>query len=306
MAYAEKPESDGDAAAKPCILCGTAPAAELWRQGPYRLVKCRSCELAFIENPPGAAELARLYSFETGYMKHYSDPDADFSFKWEKAAHQCDLLEAKVPKGRLLDIGCSAGFFLKTARDRGWDVMGIELSPDTSEIARRRHGLNVITTGVDDSALEAQSFDVITLWDVIEHVPNPLETLHHVKRLLRPGGRVVMETPNIDGLFPRLSYALAGKTGFWPHPEPPFHLFQFSKKTIARVLERAGFEKVSFRDEHIPVDYSFRAFPRSLKSPRRLGYYAVFSSLARLAPYVGAGDALVVFARLPEGPGSAA
>lgn len=297
MACHESSEASSNTTVKPCILCGYVPVTPIWQQDPYRLVKCTSCELAFIENPPTEEELARLYSFQMGYMEHYADPSTDFSHKWEKARHQCDLLDSKVPKGRLLDVGCSAGFFLKTAKDRGWDVMGIELSPDTAEIGRKRHGLNIVTASLEDSELKEQSFDVITLWDVIEHLPNPLDALHHVKRLLRPGGWVVVESPNIDGLFPRLSYLVANLINFWPHPEPPFHLFQFSKKTMRNVLNRAGFDNITVWDQGIPVWYSFRPISKTFRSPRKLCYFIVFSPIAKLAPLVRAGDAMVVFAQ---------
>src|SRR5690349_22293158 len=132
--------------------------------------------------------------------------------------------------GRLLDVGCSAGFFLKVARDRGFDVHGLEIPADTAALARERYDVDVQVGTLDDAHFEPGSFDVVTMWDVIEHVRDPVGAMSTVARLLKPGGIAALMTPNVEGLFPRLSYRVADRVGFWPHPEPPAHLFQFGKQ----------------------------------------------------------------------------
>ena len=171
------------------------------------------------------------------------------------------FLERYAAPGRLLDIGCSAGFFLDEARRAGWSVSGLEKSADTAALARALHDVDVTvgTLGQDDS-LPSASFDVVTLWDVIEHVPEPLATLRRAHNLLSRDGVIAIQTPNIGGLFPRMSYLVARRLDYWPHPEPPGHLFQFSTRTLDRLLCMAG-----FRNDYQTCFYSIDVFIRGFE-----------------------------------------
>jgi 2-polyprenyl-3-methyl-5-hydroxy-6-metoxy-1,4-benzoquinol methylase len=262
----------------------------------FDLVRCRVCDLVYVANPPPLEALRRQYSFESGYQHRYADTSADVSFEIETARkHLADLQRFKAA-GRLLDIGCSAGFFLAEARVAGWDVSGLELSEDTAEIARRRARVEVTTGVLGDEMFRSGSFDAVTMWDVIEHVADPVSTLGGVSRILKDDGVLMMETPNIDGLFPRVSYRIAETVNFWPHPEPPYHLFQFSKKTVRRLLQAVGMRAVGIKDRRIPLSYSFGT-PRDLmRSPRHLAYALAFVPLAVVGPALGQGDSLVIAA----------
>jgi SAM-dependent methyltransferase len=167
------------------------------------------------------------------------------------------------PAGRpLLDVGCYTGVFVEIADKHGWQASGIEPSRWAVQEAQTR-GLRVVQGTLQDAALPEAAFDVITLWDVIEHVMDPRGTVESAYRLLKPGGLIVLHTIDIDSLFARLM----GRR--WPWLME-MHLFYFSRRTMRAMLESCGFEVVRDRPQG-----------RYL----RLGY--LMSRLRALAPVVG-------------------
>lgn len=285
-----------------CVVCGSTQHEHVYEKDGYELVRCSKCDLVAVANPPTTEELSRLYDSEHGYHTDWLDPDSDAAARERAAAaEQASVISEQPFRGRLCDVGCSVGFFLDEARARGWEVTGVEMNPTTADTARETFGLDVHTGTTATVDLEPGSFDVVTLWDVIEHVPDPPETLAEVRELLRPGGTLWLETPNIDGLFPRVSYGLGRRLGHWPHPEPPFHLFQFSVDTLTRVLNDAGFDVTDVRHVRIPLRYTFGG-PRDMaRTPQKAGYAAVFGAFAAVGPLVNRGDSILVAARRRSG-----
>jgi 2-polyprenyl-3-methyl-5-hydroxy-6-metoxy-1,4-benzoquinol methylase len=198
--------------------------------------------------------------------------------------------------GRILDVGCSAGFFLERARAEGWTTFGVEISNDTAELARGR-GLDVFTGTLEQAGFRRGSFDVVTMWDVLEHVEDPVAEIAITAEVLKEEGLLALSTPNIGGIFPRLSYRAARWTGRWPHPEPPHHLFQFSKATISRLLKQGGLTTIQILDRRAPLSYTFGDWSLLLREPKRLAYAAVLAPVAWVAPLVRGGDDMVVIAR---------
>jgi hypothetical protein len=135
------------------------------------------------------------------------------------------------------------------------------------------------------------------MWDIVEHVPYPIQLLSQARELLCEDGWLWLTTPNIDGLFPQASLRVASSVGKWPHPEPPYHLTQFSEETITDALHRAGFEHVVVKQQSIPLSYSFGSAKKMLTDPRRLAYAAAFAPLAFLGPLIGRGDTMLVAAK---------
>ena len=156
----------------------------------------------------------------------------------------------------------------------------------------------------NDGALERGmyapgSFDVITLWDVIEHVPDPRAVLEMAAELLAPGGVMMVKTPNCDGLYPRLSLALAGRLGFWGHPDPPGHLFQFSVSTLSRMVHAVGLRACAVHHGRIPIEYSFGKPAGWFRSAKWAAYCVMFLPLAWAGPLLRQGDDFTVVARRP-------
>ena len=162
-------------------------------------------------------------------------------------------------RGRLLDVGCSAGSFLLAARDRGWDVHGIDISPAAVDHALDVLGLGATLATLEDAPFPHESFDVITLFECIEHLPHPTRALLSASRLLRPDGLLVITTPNIDGFVPRSTYQLLARTiGAWEHPTPPHHLYQFSRRTLTALLRKTGFEVLAYATRPMGLKFTVK------------------------------------------------
>lgn len=280
-----------------CNLCGQTQFDALLRKDGYDLMRCRGCHLLFVGNPPTDEQRAHLYSFESGYHAALDVDPVSNAFHEREAALNLRVLRRHVTRGRMLDIGCSTGIFLQAARAAGWPAQGLEYSPDSSRVAREVHHLDVKTGELRADTYAPGSFDIVTFWDVIEHLPDPLGTLKLVHTILAPGGLLVLKTPNSDGLYPRASLKLARRLGFWGHAEPPGHLYQFSVATLTRLAEQAGFTVSAVHHQRIPITYSFGS-PRSwFRSVKWALYCAVFLPMAWLGPFVGSGDDQVLLAR---------
>jgi 2-polyprenyl-3-methyl-5-hydroxy-6-metoxy-1,4-benzoquinol methylase len=279
-----------------CNHCGGNDARLLFVKKGYRLVRCSGCDLAFIENPPTADELAIIYSGAADYHRDLTDPRSEAYAALSRTADQhLDILKKYARNGRLLDVGCSTGLFLDRAARAGHEVEGVEFSSESAAFARSQFGLTV--SEGDVRASPAGPWDIVTMFDVIEHVPDPSGDMRSVADLLAPGGLFLLSTPDIDGLFPRLSYLLAERLDYWPHPEPPHHLTQFSKRTLAAMLERNGFEVVGVHDTNMALSYSFGAPATLAKHPKMAAYAALFAPIAKLAPLIGKGDWFYMAAR---------
>lgn len=231
-----------------CDLCGRDDPAHLLTKNGYRIVRCRGCALVFVSPRPRMAALTALYDADTFY-EHQVERAADES--WRPVAEQRAALinELHPQRGTLLDVGCSAGWFMGVAQDAGWKVVGFDVAHGAVAHARSR-GFDARLATLDHHDVPPDSFDVITMFDSIEHMPSPTSALRAAHRLLRDDGIVMITTPNVDGLLPKLTYQLLARPfGAWDHPGPPGHIYQFSGKTLAQALERTGFETVYEKTE---------------------------------------------------------
>lgn len=282
-----------------CLNCGSTDRRDLFLKEGYQLVRCQACELVYVSNPPTQEELARFYSFASDYHAELATSQKLREQFLERARTYLRFLMRYAQRGRLLDVGCSAGFFMKVARDAGWNVTGLEYSPDSAALGRHLYELEIHTGTLTNHSLAEKSFHVATLWDVIEHLSDPLPAMESVFRLLTPGGYVAISTPNVDGLYPKASYLPAKILNYWTHVEPPAHLCQFSIRTLASLLSRAGFDIVGRTTRRIPLNYSFGELRYLIRNPRRLAYAALFTPFALVGPQVGRGDEVVMIARKP-------
>ncbi len=249
-----------DANAQPrCPLCGTSAARRLVTKQGHDVLRCRQCRVVFAWPQPTAEEIEARYSAE-GYHA-----DADESAERRLFAHRLAQVEEQLPRrGRVLDVGCARGAFLAVARDEGWDAVGLELDRKAVDAASDR-GLDVRHGALEPGMFPPNSFDAVTLFDLIEHVPDPRALLAACREVLRPDGLVVITTPDISGLVPRVTYVLFGLTiGAWGHPTPPGHLVQFSRGTLRRLLDEQGCEVVALRREHIPMGFSVGKLENSI------------------------------------------
>jgi SAM-dependent methyltransferase len=265
-----------------CLLCGRrAPFPRLFRDRVgFQLVRCPDCGLVFQDPPPDPALLRESY---------YHDPEFTRLLQTDlrpntlsRAREKLGLLQSAgaVRSGmRLLDVGCSSGAWLEVAAESGLPGVGVEVGASTAAAAREQ-GLDV-RTGTLEDALGAgtEQFDLITFWDVLEHLSDPLGTLRHAVRLLAPGGVVAATFPNVAGLYPQMTLRLLARTvGVWEHPELPLHLYDFSPATARRVFSLAGLEPFALRTQ--PTDFQY--LRATALSPARL-HRGRRDRLARLA-----------------------
>jgi len=227
----------------------------------YPILRCSACGLIYVWPQPTPEELAAFYAAP----RYHADVDA--AERRATFARRLRLVEQLAPRrGRVLDVGCSQGLFLQLARDEGWDAAGVDVNPRAVEQARAC-GLHVrlgeLTaerfegTRGEGAWFQPSSFDVVTLFDLLEHAPHPRALLAACRTALRPGGLLVVTTPDSSGLVPRLTYWLFAATlGAWGHPTPPGHLVQFSRRTLRRMLAAEGFHTLLLRRQHIPIPYS--------------------------------------------------
>jgi 2-polyprenyl-3-methyl-5-hydroxy-6-metoxy-1,4-benzoquinol methylase len=141
-----------------------------------------------------------------------------------------------VPKGRLLEIGCGNGEYLRRMEDLGWDAQGIEPDAQAAKIAQEQLGVKVIAETLEKADLADDCFDAVVLNHVIEHIPDPLTLLRQCLRLLKPEGQMVILTPNLQGLGHRVFQR------DWANLDPPRHLRLFSPAALRSTAKQAGFE----------------------------------------------------------------
>jgi len=194
------------------------------------IVQCSGCGLLY-ENPREPEEI-----IETRYEQV---EDAVYEREKEGRVRTYQGMMPAIekysrPPGRVLDIGCYLGVFLDVARQRGWQTVGVEPSAWAAERTRQR-GHEVINAPLRLSNLSPESFDLITLWDVIEHLHDPLGQLREIHGLLRPGGTFALTTMDTGSLYAKMC------GGAWPW-YMRMHLYYFTRGTLARMLEEAGFE----------------------------------------------------------------
>jgi SAM-dependent methyltransferase len=282
-----------------CNLCGGASHSLLWVKEGFRIVRCDGCGLLFVDNPPTAEQLQEHYSFDTGYHQGLVSSSAEVAKHTAEALANLRVLQQSASPSRLLDVGCSTGLFLSAAREAGWDINGLEYSADSARVARERLGAVIQQGELVKGRYPSASFDVVTMWDVIEHMPDPRAALDVVHDILKPGGLYVAKTPNADGIYPRASLAVAGLAGFWGHPEPPGHLYQFSIDTFSRMLRDVGFSTGRVHHQRIPLAYSFGNLRGWFRSVKWAAYSCAFAPFSLAGPYLGRGDAFTIVARKP-------
>ncbi len=198
-----------------------------------RHVRCRNCRFVYV-NP-----IERTSDIEHSYCQRSSaDATVVQDSRLSVARSQIALVNRYEPGRSLLDIGCGEGFFLSMAARAGYTVKGVDLSSDAAEYARETFGVDVEAKPLEELQFPENCFDVVTLWQVLEHVPYPLGLLKEVHRILRPEGLLVVSTPNFDGAPARVM-----GTRWWDITR--LHINHFTCTTLTAILQKAGFRDTS-------------------------------------------------------------
>jgi ubiquinone/menaquinone biosynthesis C-methylase UbiE len=263
-----------DAAA--CQLCGSSPLVEFVVRRSTTLWRCSSC--GFYQNGRLVDNSAYAEDYHRGYEHHREKKLRTAMVRLTRIA---PLVRGEAP--RLLDVGSSVGCVIEAALNRGWEAVGIDVSASAVEFCHKR---DLPCRLVDGNALPFPdgSFDVLTAWHVIEHVPDVEQTLAEWFRVLRPDGVLALETPDASSPMVRLRGSSYRK--FWA----PEHTYTFTPATLAEFVRRSGFEILPR-----PVFGNIAGLSAGMAA-----YTVAYQSYQGVRKLVGVNKAFQIFARRPE------
>ncbi len=254
--------------AETCLSCSSskfsvAPTAS----DNVELITCQDCGTAWTHPCPAASELDNHYS-----STYYGPENVKFISTLERIVNWVTYSRAQwisrltPPHSRILEVGCGRGLLLKALSELGYECHGTERSEMAAARAYKTVGIKLYTKPLDECGFPENSFDLVTLWHVFEHMENPAATLAAVHRILKPGGKLILEVPNFSSWQSRLT----GK--HWFHLDLNRHLYHFSKQGLAQILCRAGFkvtQEMSFSLEQCPYG-ALQSFLNLMTSRDRL------------------------------------
>src|SRR6202049_2802994 len=242
------------AAARRCLVCGHE-ATESVLQAPdrfhgateiYRLVRCSSCSLVWLDNAPRPEDMWQHYGQD--YDRKIAAAGESSPGRWRDRRETLSLYKQG---GAILDLGCSSGSFLETLKGGNWDLYGVEMSTESASRALARCGAKVFVGDILDAPVKPASFDAITCFHVFEHLYHPKEVLTKVSEWLKPGGIFYALMPNID------SAGMRAFKSYWYALELPRHLYHFSPKSLSRLAASVGLEEVSLTAQReVFIEYS--------------------------------------------------
>lgn len=224
-----------------CMICHSRDAEERFFKDGLRVVRCRNCDLTYVHPRLKPNVLARLYNEDiiSPHSYYHETRVAD----QKTFSQRLDLLQRTLGNKkniRILDIGCNIGTLLFQARQRGWECHGIDINAQVKPFFRDS-GVHLRIGDVLKSSYPHNSFDLIVMNDLIEHIPDPRQLLHKAHELLKPGGVLFLVTPDGESFMARI----LGK--HWFHLKPQEHLYYFAQSHLRRLFRETRFTPYSFR-----------------------------------------------------------
>jgi 2-polyprenyl-3-methyl-5-hydroxy-6-metoxy-1,4-benzoquinol methylase len=277
-----QPESYYERSRTGCELCGATTARELYTatdrlhnsDGRFSIAECTGCGVLRTLPEMSERELARFYPKD--YWGGDNEPSEDWinSSQSEKTRF---IARCGLTKGRLLDVGCGSGFFLRSLDQNAWDRFGVETGEVAAREANRAIGSGRVFAGtLIESACEDEAFDVVTLWSALEHMNEPRANLIEARRILKPGGTLVVQVPNAASYQARLF------GGDWFALDAPRHRYHFAPRTLERLLSQTGFKL--YRTTFFSKAHNAHSLRQSLKS----GLYTRDASVISRALFLAA------------------
>ena len=218
----------------------------------YQIVTCRSCKFVYLNPAPKVEFISEIYP-NGAYQPFLSTQETlswwDKIYRWVRAYSlhwKRGKIEKLISSGKLLDVGCGTGEFLHQMKKHGWEVEGIEIDTKASEFANKEYGVKVLSTNLNDLKLLENSFEIITMWHVLEHLYKPLDNLIYIKNKLNEDGILVVAVPNISSFDARFY------RDKWIALDAPRHLQHFEPNSFISLCEAAQLEV--FKCQQMPID----------------------------------------------------
>jgi 2-polyprenyl-3-methyl-5-hydroxy-6-metoxy-1,4-benzoquinol methylase len=234
----------------PCIICGNNDSTELFIKYTMRVVKCNKCGHVYVNPQYSKDAVKKLYDLSYWEILHPAMGNVkltdrvEFDYQNAIAKLRRDILPFK-QKGKFLDVGCSNGALVKRAEEVGFDAIGIEVSKDMVQFARKCFSNIDVRQGLlTEQNFEENYFDVITLYDVLEHLFNPRIELNEIYRILKPGGLLFIETPTTDSIF------YLEDPYYWDLMNPIEHVHLFNEENLIRLLKEIGYVIIESKCPH--------------------------------------------------------
>lgn len=259
----------------------------------HTIVECLNCGLVYANPRYNSGEMLAKYQAVEDPL--YVEERDGRVLTFERHLRPLEELMPPDKGRRLLDVGCHIGVFVEIAAQRGWDAWGVEPSRWAATLAQQA-GLQVVEATMATSCFDDASFDVITMWDVIEHLEHPSAEVRQAYRLLKPGGLLVAHTMDLDSVFARLMGPR------WPWLME-MHLYYFNRETLTKLLQQAGFRvlKIKAQGRYLRLGYlatRIGAFSRPLG--RALRWFFDRLGVSERAISINLGDLVTVYAEKPK------
>ena len=280
-----------------CNSCGADVYRPLSTVGEWTIGKCGDCGLVFLNPAPFFEPTTEFSAMSKGfqytqYMHQMITPKI-FAFETDQLRFQMGQLTELTGRSfqaiRYLEVGCGSGASVRAATDLGWVATGVDLDPELIREGIEQHGSDLRCSPLLKAGLDPGSFDFIRLRDVIEHLPDPYESMLEVHRLLRPGGLCLIVAPNEGGLVNRVRYSLGFKRNLVAYAEPPHHIHGFDPSTLKLILERTGFKVLRLKTT-VPFDSNF-VTSNNMRTANQLLLVSIWKS----AQLMGMGNFLVAW-----------
>lgn len=219
-----------------CGLCEADDTELVTIEDSFKIVRCKRCGLIYLNPRPKEEDLTEFYN-------DFFSTDEEGVSQWSRLMGKVyeetkRNIERKYSSGRLLDMGCGLGLFLKLWDPQKWELSGMDISKKAVEYAKSE-GLNVREDSLEKASFSNDYFDVITMFYVLEHLPNPLKVLKEVRRILKKDGLLVVRVPQSISAERFLKFFGVRRNLF----HPPMHLYDFSTKILKEFLLKAGFKR---------------------------------------------------------------
>lgn len=298
-----------------CLLCGADTLDPVYLAkdrhygilGIYKIVRCTQCSLMFLNPMYSDEELSALYPSD-----YYAYQDKFHPSRWKNVLKSLVGIRGgtrdprfRIP-GKMLDLGCGSGWFLRDMRDRGWKVFGVEINRAAAELGQRQAGLDIFPGTLSQANFPSNFFDYIRANHSFEHISCPSQTLEQIYRILRPRGKVLIGVPNVAGLNAKLFQQ------YWWYLGAPVHPVTYSVGTLSALLRKHRFEveKVTYNSDYSGILGSSQIW-LNRKNGRKSTEGALINNpalkivcqwTAKCIDVVRLGDAIEVIATKPELP----